>query len=161
MDANAKDVRLYAPLILSRCRRTGRTVAHMPAEPMAYCSSPMSIGTLYDVPSRKDMLERTGLDRRVDDWARQHSARLASMISFVRRRLMAYQQAAANEHGVQIDIDWEAVAKNLREMAYRGSSSSSSSSSFHQHRDVTGHDSSSAKSSLRSSKAAFRQTVAC
>ena len=127
----SNDVMLYAPLVLSRCRQTGRVKAHMPSKPMAFCSSALPLKTLYDAPSRFNILAETRFGRRISVWAQQHSAQLAAMTTLVKRRLLAYQQAALHDHGVHIEIDWDAVSRNVRDFAYRSSSSSSSSYSFH------------------------------
>jgi hypothetical protein len=144
---------LYAPLILSRDKKTGCVRYALPATHachFGYCAPQNSQtnqnhsqnNNQYSVDMAKPTkVQTTSLpllapsirvrDRRsrFKSWCADNAPRLCALTSAIRARLQVYQERMHRECSIHVDISWDMLFPEVCNMAFRCSSSCSPSGS--------------------------------
>lgn len=142
---------LYAPLILSRDKKTGRARYALPAAHACHFGScaPQNSpnnqnNNQYSVDMAKPIkVQATSLpllapsirirDRRsrFKSWCADNTPKLCALTSAIRARLQVYQERMHRECSIHVDISWDMLFTEVCNMAFRCSSSCSASGSNH------------------------------
>jgi hypothetical protein len=120
--ASSHQPALFAPLVLTRNRETGRAVFSLPA-PAAYV---LPTGSRADI----DRTVITPLPLRPSDTSAarrasfysEHANRIAAVASMVRAKLQAYQERMHREFNMDVEISWDDMHSIAARMCYACSS---------------------------------------
>lgn len=118
---NSKDVRLYAPLVISRNKQNGKAELWMCSQAHAYCTNDTPIRYLYTIPQ---MPNYTARRRNQIMWEQDKdtNTRLSAFVNSIKLKLQSYQERMLKEHCILVDISWDMLKVQLQALAYQTSS---------------------------------------